>query len=294
MMNKKCVFVILHYNTIDVTIECVKSIREHIKYDNYDIVIVDNASPNASGQVLYQKYLGIENIHVLINRENKGFARGNNDGYIYAKDKLNAEFIIIINNDVIIEQRDFIEVTLKIYKNYRFHILGPDILNLKNEHQNPHRMDTFQKRDLNRIIINRTIILTYLKIKSLLKLQEKIQIIEKWDAKRTINEKKNISWDVIHEDVVLQGSCFIFSPDYIINEDEAFCPQTFLWMEEEILTYVCRKKRYKILYHPDLRILHMEAVSTSNNKTQTEKYYFYSQQLRKSAIVMKRIMKVRN
>ena len=42
------VFVVLHYLTIDDTIECVNSIKEKCKKGNFRIVIVDNASPNNS------------------------------------------------------------------------------------------------------------------------------------------------------------------------------------------------------------------------------------------------------
>ena len=43
---KKMVFVVLHYLTTDDTVECVSSIRRCCADGEYQIIIVDNASPN--------------------------------------------------------------------------------------------------------------------------------------------------------------------------------------------------------------------------------------------------------
>lgn len=45
-------FIILHYNVVDETINCVNSIKNNINSNNYHIVIADNASPNKSGDIL--------------------------------------------------------------------------------------------------------------------------------------------------------------------------------------------------------------------------------------------------
>ena len=71
-------FVILHYMTADDTINCVESIKE--KCFDYEIVIVDNASPNGSGKILETKYSKESKINVLTLEKNIGFDCGNNAG----------------------------------------------------------------------------------------------------------------------------------------------------------------------------------------------------------------------
>ena len=71
-------FVILHYRAAEMTRTCVERIRA-LNGSNY-IVIVDNASPNGTGELLAEEYAGEDNITVLLNQENAGFARGNNLG----------------------------------------------------------------------------------------------------------------------------------------------------------------------------------------------------------------------
>lgn len=60
------VFVVLHYLTTDDTVECVSSIRRCCADGEYQIIIVDNASPNKSGKQLMEKYEKDKDIDLLI------------------------------------------------------------------------------------------------------------------------------------------------------------------------------------------------------------------------------------
>lgn len=292
MMNEmNFVFVVLHYCAPEMTAECIDSIRKRIIYGSYRIVIVDNASPDGSGIALQERYSGCADVHVLLNKTNEGFARGNNAGYRYAVENLHPDFLIAINNDVLMLQADFLQRIESIYYERNFHVLGPDILNPDGERRNPHRIRNFSKKDLHRIVRNRTMILLYLRMKRLLHLENRIRFVEDWDSRRGENERSGIERDRPQEGVVLQGSCLIFSSDFLKKEKEAFCPDTFLWLEEEILSYQCRQKGYRVLYHPSIRVLHQEEVSTkSSSDSAFKKYEFFSVQLRHSAKVMLRVM----
>ena len=129
------------------------------------IIVVDNGSENNSGQDLSERYKNNDKITVLLNQKNLGFAQGNNVGFNYAKYHLNAHFIVLINNDTIIKQKNFIEIIVQKYKETSFHVLGPDIISTINgQHQNPCR-SKFQEADvLRKFILNNQIslILNYL------------------------------------------------------------------------------------------------------------------------------------
>lgn len=289
-MKSQFVFIILHYCVPEITIKCIESICSTLSCNNYKIVVVDNASPDGSGSLLQKKYSEYENIHFILNEQNEGFARGNNAGYRYARETLNPDFIVMLNNDCQMIQQDFLEKMLEIYRQTSFHILGPDILTPTGEHRNPHRMKTFSRKDVERIIRNRTVILFYLKAKRLLHMEKIVMFIENWDQRRSVSERAEVIHDCPLKDVVLQGSCLIFSKDYLLKEEEAFCPETFMWLEEEILSYTCMRKGYSIRYNPQIRILHLEEASTKSDKDPYEKYLFFTEQLRRSAIVFRRIM----
>lgn len=62
MNNMKIAFVILHYQNIDVTIDCVEHLKKLQEIEKHNIIIVDNASPNESGNVLSDMYKNDINI----------------------------------------------------------------------------------------------------------------------------------------------------------------------------------------------------------------------------------------
>lgn len=290
-MYKFC-FVILHYQAIDETKECVKSIIENVSYPNYSIVIVDNKSPNKSGQELKSYYQNNDKVTVLLNEENNGFAKGNNLGYEYAKEKLSADFIACINNDTIIEDKWFIDKIIDLYKSEEFHIMGPDIIALDGKHQNPMRMKPLTLEDVNNYLKNankkrdikilKTRLLKFSLIRKLVRL-----------VKRPLIPDQNHLEQ--HEDVVLHGAAIVYSPLYIKNETYAFYPETFMFAEEHILYHLCKSKGYKIIYSPVTNILHKEDASTNSvTKTDVNKIKFVFKHERNSYLILKDILEKLN
>lgn len=96
--------IILNWNGLKDTIECIESLKK-IKYQNYKIIVVDNASSNDEAYALREKYP--EGIDILLAKENYGYTGGNNIGIEYALEKYNPDFILILNNDIIVDQ-DFL------------------------------------------------------------------------------------------------------------------------------------------------------------------------------------------
>ena len=110
-------FVILHYKTANDTIDCIESLLalERREGDTISVVVVDNASNNGSLEILKEKYAGIDGITFLENRENLGFAKGNNVGYRYARETLHADFIAVLNNDIIVRSKDIVPRIAALY-----------------------------------------------------------------------------------------------------------------------------------------------------------------------------------
>jgi len=126
-MEKEVVFVILHYIAIEDTLKCISSIKENIDTGSYYIIVVDNASPNGSGVKLAERFAGDPDIKVVLSPSNLGFARGNNIGFSIAK-KMNARFIIMLNNDIILLEKAFYKKLAAKYEARPFAALGPMLL----------------------------------------------------------------------------------------------------------------------------------------------------------------------
>lgn len=280
---EKFIFVILHYINIQDTIECIESI-EKINYNNYDIVIVDNCSPNHTGQKLGELYHENDNIHIIISEINLGFAKGINIGFTYAKTILKADYICEINNDTIIKEKDFIGKCIEVFKKEKYYIIGPDVISLIDSgHQNPLTDYIFTLKQVFKNII-------YLLIKLLsyyLKL-EKLVIILLEKRKRYYNTGI-ISYNKLKKNLILSGCCLIFSPLYVQRFNGLYS-KTFMYGEESILFYICKKLDLKYLYINEIKIFHKEGASTKIIYKGRKKEIFFYKNLLKSKYLLFKLM----
>lgn len=115
--------IILNYNNAIDTIECIKSAK-NIRSLNIKIILVDNGSDKKCIDILETN---IDNDVVFIkNNKNIGYAAGNNVGISYAIAN-GAQYIAIVNNDVILNENTFQGCIERLHDS-RVGIVGPAIL----------------------------------------------------------------------------------------------------------------------------------------------------------------------
>ncbi|HFI0516497.1 TPA: glycosyltransferase family 2 protein, partial [Streptococcus suis] len=85
MNGKKFTFVILHFIALEMTIETIEVLLKNFSKYDFNIIVVDNASPNDSGRELSEMYKNHQRIDIMLSDKNLGFAKGNNLGYSFAK-----------------------------------------------------------------------------------------------------------------------------------------------------------------------------------------------------------------
>ena len=264
MKKVKVAFIILHYQAIEMTIKCINSLYETFDMSENFIVVVDNASPNKSGNELINVYKKYDNIKIIISPENLGFAKGNNIGYSYCTKELDFDFLIIMNNDIIISQKNFIEKIYKLYEQKQFDILGPDIYNLNlNYHQNPLRLKPLSTMEL---LDKKKALQKQFKFYYFLKFKRNLGILKrKFFAKKSQQIKKTFKYDnsKTYISPVLHGACLIFSKTCCKKRKYAFYPETFMFWEEDILDYECRLNNFSTIYSPEVNVIHLEDVSTN-------------------------------
>ncbi|MBI4033340.1 MAG: glycosyltransferase family 2 protein, partial [Candidatus Blackburnbacteria bacterium] len=107
--------VVLNWNGKEDTIECLESLKKlRIKNFKCQTVVVDNGSSDNSVREIRERY---KDVVVLENKKNLGFAGGNNVGIKFALKK-GADFVLILNNDTIVD-RDLVGGLLKSAKRHR-------------------------------------------------------------------------------------------------------------------------------------------------------------------------------
>lgn len=268
-------FVILHYVDVDTTKECIESILHTFGDVKYKIIIVDNGSPNKSGQTLKKYYHLYSDIEIIINDSNLGFARGNNIGYAYARKKYNPRYIIIGNNDLKFVQTNFYEVLKKYDEEKRFDIAGPDIINLNGIHQNPYRENYPTLKEWMKKYRNQKIMYILCLARKSFPFIHNINFFSKIYRSIGIKNQKKIRYDIEQNNIVLHGSCLIFSNKYIFEQEEAFSDKTFMYHEEEFLYLKCMKYGYNLMYLPRLYVEHKEGESTKKiTKSELDKEIF--------------------
>lgn len=92
--------VVLNYNGAQMTIDCVNSVLKS-DYLNYRVIVVDNASADDS-VVRLKTTLTDPRVDLLLNDKNGGYAGGNNRGIVKALSK-GAEYVLVLNNDTLID-----------------------------------------------------------------------------------------------------------------------------------------------------------------------------------------------
>lgn len=104
----KLSIIILTYNNLEYTKKCISSITSNNRVDNYEIVIVDNASTDRTREWLKMQ----SGIKYVLNDKNMGFPAGCNVG-IHAAQKEND--IMLLNNDTIIMPNSIFNLRMALY-----------------------------------------------------------------------------------------------------------------------------------------------------------------------------------
>ncbi|OPX60226.1 MAG: N-glycosyltransferase [Methanobacterium sp. PtaB.Bin024] len=162
-MNPNVTIIILNWNGWQDTIECLESVFQN-DYPNYNVIVVDNDStddsinrikkycsnrtnnpsrinnPDTKVSEYEEKYFNSIHLDVeeekntnksiiLKNSKNYGYAKGNNIGMKFALKFFNPDYILLLNNDTIVD-KDFLKELIKaVEKHEMVGIFAPKILN---------------------------------------------------------------------------------------------------------------------------------------------------------------------
>ena len=94
------------YGQLGHTLACLRALVEHPPSTPFEVIVVDDASPDDSGEVLPQ----IAGLHYLRRAENGGFIKASNDGAALAR----GEYLVFLNNDTV-AQPGWLEALLQTF-----------------------------------------------------------------------------------------------------------------------------------------------------------------------------------
>lgn len=278
-------FIILHYKNIEETVECLTYLQK-LDLSNSHIIIVDNNTLSTSEEKLIKKFTK----DILKLDQNYGFAKANNKGIEYAKKKYNSKFYIVMNNDVYISDKNFLNIIVNDYENYHFDMLGPSITSPSGESVNPFPVIKDEESLTKEIKRCEKLIKIYSHSISYYLLQTGIKI--KHLLKKPLVPTNG---NEVLTSAPLHGCCIIFSKNYIDKYKYPFYNETFLFHEEEFLYQRVIKNDLVSLYDPKLTVFHKEgsSIKKSNKKERLSKLFREKTRL-KSLYVLLDVMQGRS
>ncbi|GFP76640.1 glycosyltransferase [Clostridium fungisolvens] len=120
----KTSIIILTYNKLEHTKQCIESIREFTEKDSYELIVVDNNSTDETPQWLKDQ----KDIKTIFNEDNKGFPKGCNQGIEIAT----GDNILLLNNDTVVTKNWLENLITALYSDESVGAVGPVTNNCSN------------------------------------------------------------------------------------------------------------------------------------------------------------------
>jgi GT2 family glycosyltransferase len=231
--------IILSYNTRQLTLDCLFSLMKIKREINFEIIVCDNGSADGSVEAIRAKYPGVI---VIENRANLGFAKGNNAARSVAKGK----YILFLNSDTVVEKGVLSSTTRYLDEHKDIGALTCKLV----------LPDGSLDKDARRSFVTPWVGFTHL-ILPFDRLFPKSKLFARyWYG--------YVSPDVIQEVDVIQGAYFLV-PKKILDSVGWFNEAYFLDGEDIDLCWEIKKKGYKIVYYPEVSMLHYKGIAKGKN-----------------------------
>jgi GT2 family glycosyltransferase/glycosyltransferase involved in cell wall biosynthesis len=121
--------VVVTYNNLDLTKQCLDSLDAYSDYANIEIIVVDNASSDGSQAWLTEWAKEAPNRKLVLNEDNRGFAAGNNQGLGLAS----GQYLVMLNNDTYVTPGWVRTMVNHMRRDASIGLLGPVTNNIGNE-----------------------------------------------------------------------------------------------------------------------------------------------------------------
>lgn len=238
--------VIVNYNVRPFLDHCLQSVLRASKGLNVQVIVVDNASQDASAEMVHQRY---PQVTLIVNDENVGFGRANNQAFQIAE----GEAVLILNPDSFV-QEDTLKILIKRIKaDENIGAIGPKII-LPDGRFEPRSMRGFP-----------TPWAAFSYLSGLSTLFHKSRFFSRYLLTYLDREQE--------QDVEALSGCCMMVRRSLLNDLGGFDPDYFMYGEDLDLCYRIRLKGYRIKYDPATRIVHFKGESTKRSDID-HRYHF--------------------
>lgn len=222
--------IFVYFNTPVEIVGAIASIPDAVSNFTYEIIIVDNASTRPLPKSIIKNRI----VRIIRNKKNIGYGRGVNVASTVAK----GEYLLIANPDVLFEKKAIENMIRRLRRDKHIGVIGPQMLNTRGD-----ILPTVSEMPfLPGAIVAFSLLNTFFPHSY-------------WQYRRDRSREQVVD--------VVSGACMLTRKnlfDAIGGFDERF----FLYFEEADFCYKIQKKGKKILYYPQVKIIHYIGRSNSN------------------------------
>ncbi len=235
--------VIVSWNTKEFLLPCVKSVSEAGQRVSSEVIVVDNASQDGSGEAAKKTF---PSICLIENVKNQGFAKAVNQGL----QKASGRYVLLLNPDTQVKDGAIERLVSFMDARTDVGVAGAQLLNSDGSKQNS--------------IANFPSLATELLNKSLLR----------WLFPKKFPGKERGYSSPIEVDSVI-GACMTVRRDAIkqvglLDEDY------FLFLEETDWCYRMKRAGWKIYHVPQAEVYHLQGKSAEAQKKKAKVEYYRS------------------
>lgn len=256
------VFIAVNYNNSEFTKKYIQSVTSlsSDNHDNIKIIIVDNASNHDDYKKLECFCNTFDSVELIRNESNSGYFKGLNKGIKLAEK--NKDSLLIIGNNDLTFDKDFIINLKKIKYNEKILIIAPNIITLEGRQQNPH-------------VISQVSLIEKIKCEiyySNYYIGQTSRLLNRWLRKILVKNKPKLTNN--YEQMPIKrgiGACYILTPNFFTFFDK-LDDRVFLWGEEALLSNQVESVSGITLYDPSIKITHHESASVSSIESKNRYY----------------------
>lgn len=248
---KKVSVVILDYKNKTDTIACIASMGKLLLPNiELSVVLINNDTHDVYTKEMFSSSFPLK---IINNTANNGYAGGNNIGIEYALSQ-GAAYIVLLNNDTIVDPPLVKELLTAYEKNHACGLVSPKIYFAKG---NEFHKERYTKEALGKVIWYAGGSMDWENVLG---------------KHKGVDEVDHGQFDISEETDFATGCCMMFSAEAIKNVgllDERY----FLYYEDSDLNERMKKKGYTIVYAPKAMLWHKNAGSTGGSGSALQDYY---------------------
>ena len=236
----KVSLVILTWNQLKLTLEQLENISE-LKTNGLkaEAIVVDNGSSDQTPKKLRGYSLPNMSFKLISNKENLGFAGGNNVGI---KDVLKSgvDYVLLLNNDLILSEDLLIRLVKAAESDRKIGLLAPKMYFARGFEFHKKK---YKAKDLGNVIWYAGGIIDWDNI---------------YSSHRGVDEVDNGQYDKQEETDFVNGACVLIRRE-VFNEVGFFDEKFFLYWEDADLSLRAKKAGWKVVYTPTTHLWHKVA-----------------------------------